>query len=179
MNLKAFDQSLTNFIAGPIAQAIPQKLRDTFLLRAFGVKIPLLFFTTPSVVDLSDDRCEIKIPLNRRTKNHLGSMYFGALAIGADCAGGMIALQMIQKSGVGVSLIFKDFHAEFLKRAEGDVHFSCESGKEIAELVERAIESGERQNLSVQVIATVPDKEGIEPVARFTLTISLKRKSRA
>jgi acyl-coenzyme A thioesterase PaaI-like protein len=179
MNLRAFDQSLTQFISGPVAQVIPRKLRDTFLLRAFGVKIPLLLFATPSVVELTDDRCEIKIPLNRRTKNHLGSMYFGALSIGADCAGGMIAFRMIEKSGVGVSLIFKDFQAEFLKRAEGDVHFSCENGKEISELVERTIETGERQNLSVQVTATVPSKVGIEPVARFVLTLSLKRKNRS
>ncbi len=174
MNLKAIDKSLADFISGPVAQALPKKLRDTFLLRAFGVKIPLLFFTTPSVIELTDERCEIKIPLNRRTKNHLGSMYFGALSIGADCAGGMIALQMIQKTGNAVSLIFKDFHADFLKRAEGDVHFSCENGVEIAELVKRAVETGERQNLPVHVIATVPNKLGIEPVARFVLTLSLK-----
>lgn len=174
MNLKAIDQSLADFISGPVAQALPKKLRDTFLLRAFGVKIPLLFFTTPSVVELTDERCEIKIPLNRRTKNHLGSMYFGALSIGADCAGGMIALQMIQRTGTPVSLIFKDFHAEFLKRAEGDVHFSCENGVEIAALVKRTVETGERQNLPVHVIATVPNKLGIEPVARFVLTLSLK-----
>ena len=177
MNLESIDQAFTNFISGPVARALPQKLRDTFLLRAFGIKIPLLLFATPTVIELNDERCEIKIPLNRRTKNHLGSMYFGALAIGADCAGGMIALRMVQKSGVEVSLIFKDFQAEFLKRPEGDVHFSCENGKEINELVARTIESGVRQNLSVQVTARVPGKLGLEPVARFTLTLSLKRMS--
>jgi acyl-coenzyme A thioesterase PaaI-like protein len=174
MNLKSIDRTITDFIAGPVAQVLPERFRDTFLLRAIGVKIPLLLFTTPSVIDLTQERCEVKIPLNGRTKNHLGSMYFGALSIGADCAGGLIAAHRIQQSKLPISLIFKDFHADFLKRAEGDVHFSCETGDEINQLVDKTIETGERQNLSVPVIATVPDKTGIEPVARFVLTLSLK-----
>jgi acyl-coenzyme A thioesterase PaaI-like protein len=175
MDLKRIDQSIQDFVVGPVANAIPEKYRDTFLLRSFGLKIPLLFFATPSVIELTEERCEIKIPLNRRTRNHLGCMYFGALAIGADCAAGLVAVRKIQNNGIPVSFIFKDFRADFLKRAEGDVHFSCEIGKEIVQLVERAIETGERQNLAVPVVATVPSLVGIEPVARFMLTLSLKR----
>jgi hypothetical protein len=36
--------------------------------------------------------------------------------------------------------------------------------------------SGERVTLPVAVTATVPDKYGDEPVARFTLGLSVKRK---
>ena len=104
-------------------------------------------------------------------------MYFGALAAGADCAGGLIAMRLIETEGRGkVSLIFKDFHADFLKRAEGDTFFTCTQGEEIQALVRKAIESGERQNLPVHLTATVPSKLGEEPVAKFTLTLSLKRK---
>src|SRR4051812_50154507 len=50
----------------------------------------LLYFTKPSVLEVNERRCEVRIPLNWRTKNHLKSMYFGALCIGADVAGGLI-----------------------------------------------------------------------------------------
>ncbi|HTL11154.1 MAG TPA: DUF4442 domain-containing protein, partial [Bdellovibrionota bacterium] len=92
-------------------------LKETLYLRAFGlIKIPMLWYLRPSVVELTDDRCVVKIPLRRRAKNHLNSMYFGALAAGADCAGGLMAMRLIRADGNRASLVFKDFHAEFLKR---------------------------------------------------------------
>lgn len=161
-------------------RAFPTYFKETALLRAFGFfKIPMLFFVSPTVVELSDLRCIIRVPLNRRTKNHLNSMYFGALSVGADCAGGLLAMRFIRDQGNKVSLIFKDFHAEFLKRAEGDVFFSCEQGQELKELVQKTMESGERENLPLQVIATVPSQFGSEPIARFTLTLSLKKRKPA
>jgi hypothetical protein len=77
-----------------------------------------------------------------------------------------------------MDLIFKDFHAEFLKRPEGDVHFSCEEGREINDLVAKARKSGERESLPVHITARVPSKLGEEPVARFILTLSVKRSER-
>ncbi|MFZ9595885.1 MAG: DUF4442 domain-containing protein [Bdellovibrionia bacterium] len=163
-----------------LLKVLSQSQFETLLLWAFGVRIPMLLFATPTVVELNEQRCEIRIPLNWRTRNHLGSMYFGTLAVGADCAGGLMAMRLIQKHRVPVSLIFKDFQADFIKRAEGDVHFSLEaqhSGSSIPALVQRAIDTGERQNLKVEVVATVPKKTGSQPVARFQLTLSLKRRS--
>jgi acyl-coenzyme A thioesterase PaaI-like protein len=106
-------------------------------------------------------------------------MYFGVLAAGADCAGGLIAMRQIREEGNQVNLIFKDFHADFLKRAEGDVLFTCEEGSAIRELVRKTLISGERENMPVHIVATVPSKLGSEPVAKFTLTLSLKLKSKS
>ncbi len=165
-------------IVGPIAQIIPSKIRETVVLRTFGfLKVPMLFYVGPVVQEMTDHHCVVKVPLTRRTKNHLNSMYFGALAVGAECAGGVIAMRYIQETGSKVSLIFKDFQAEFLKRAEGDVHFTCEQTKAVKDLVYRAMETGERQNMLLHIVATVPSKLGAEPVARFKLTLSLKRRS--
>ena len=68
-----------------LANRIPPKIRNTVLLRAFGlVKIPLLFSVSPTIAELTDEKAAIKIRLNRWTRNHWNSMYFGTLAIGAD-----------------------------------------------------------------------------------------------
>jgi len=150
--------------------------KETMFTLGFGFwKIPLIFFCRPTVEELTDRRCVVRIPLSRRTKNHLGSMYFGALAIGADLAGGMAAMRYIEQQKAPVSLVFKDFKAEFLKRPEGDVHFICEDGEAISALVKKAMESGERENLSVRITAKVPTQSD-EPVAVMDLTLSLKRK---
>ncbi len=149
-------------------------------MRALGFfKIPLIFFVSPSVVELTDEKCVVKIPLGYRTKNHLGSMYFGALSIGADTAGGLIAWRLIAQNGNNVNLVFKEFHADFLKRPESDVLFTCTEGAAIAALVERALASGERETLPVHITATCPAQSDHEPVAKFTLSLSLKKKKKS
>ena len=151
--------------------------RETLALRAWVfTKIRLISYVRPRVVDLTGERCEIVVPLSRRTRNHLRSMYFGALCTGADTAAALAALRASRKAGGRVAVIFKDMQAEFVKRAEADVHFACEQGREISELIEKADASGERQNLPVRVVATVPKLFGSDPVARFTLTLSVKRR---
>lgn len=156
----------------------PKTALATLSLRAFGLrKIPLLFFVKPSVVEMTPERFVVMIPLARRTKNHLGTMYFAVLAAGADLAAGFMAMEAIKERKEPVSLVFKNMSAEFLKRAEGDVHFICDEGVLIRDLVEKAIETGDRVEMPVSVTAIVPAKLGDEPVAEFTLTLSLKRKT--
>lgn len=151
--------------------------RETISLRLFGLaNIPLLFYVGVSVTEISPERMVVRIPLRRRTKNHLGSMYFGALCIGADCAPGAFAMYLIRQQPARISMVFKDFQAEFLKRAEGDVAFICEQGKEIRALVALAATSDERVERQIDVVATVPSISN-EPVARFKLTLSLRKRT--
>ena len=148
----------------------------TWKMRLFGLtRIPLIFFCRPRVVNITDTSLEVKIKLNRRTRNHLNSMYFGVLSIGADVTGGFLAMEYIRKSKSNISLIFKDFHADFLQRAEGDVHFICDNGSEIRALIQKSEETGKRESLPVHVTATVPSISH-DPVAKFILTLSIKKK---
>lgn len=166
-----------NKLVGSFMDQVPDSFKNTAMIRLFGLtKIPLLWFISPTVQKMTDEVCEIKVPLTRKTKNHLNSMYFGVLCAAADCAGGLTAMKHIRKSGKNIALSFKDFNAEFLKRAEGDTIFTNTQGAEISEFVKKVAESGERMNMPVHVIATVPSLEGDEPVAKFTLTLSLKLK---
>jgi len=154
---------------------LPGNIRNTFYLRYFALtRIPLLFYARPSVVEKSDQHVVVRLPLNRRTKNHQGSMYFAALAMGADVAVGLLAVELINRQEQKVSFIFKDFSAEFYRRATADVYFSCDQGGEIAELVNTALSSDQRVEKILDAVATVPS-ENDEPVARFRLTLSLKR----
>jgi len=154
-----------------------REFNTTKMILKFGIlKVPLIWLCRPKVVEHTDERLEIRIALRRRTKNHLGSMYFGALAVGADVTGGFLAMDPIVESGRNIHLIFKDFKADFLRRPEGDVHFSCNDGLAIRELVKKAIESGERHNYKMNIEAAVPSLSD-EVVARFELTLSIKDKT--
>lgn len=156
---------------------MPETKQATMMLRLFSLaNIPMILYVRPSIVEISDKKIVVKIPLRRRTKNHLKSMYFGVLAIGADCSGGLMAMKLIQESPHEISLVFKTLTAEFLKRAEGDVYFTCEDGDAISALVRKAVESKQRVESPIHVTATVPGKLGDEPVAQFTLLLSLRRR---
>ncbi|NOT77931.1 MAG: PaaI family thioesterase [Bacteriovoracaceae bacterium] len=157
---------------------IPKKYQDTIFVRLFGfMKVPMIYWVSPSIVLMDDEQCIVKIPLNRRTKNHLNSMYFGVLCTGADIAGGYVAMNEITNSKKKVALSFKDFKADFLKRAEGDVHFVVNQIPQIKAFVQEVIKSGERMNFPVEINAVVPSLNPEEVVAKFTLTLSLKLKS--
>jgi acyl-coenzyme A thioesterase PaaI-like protein len=153
-------------------------MKATWSLRLFAwTRIPLIAILRPTLLAADAKRCTVKIPLGWLTRNHLGSLYFGALCIGADLAGGLIVMNLIRARGSRVAFLFKDFHAEFHKRAEGAAIFTCQDGMRLQALLDRAESSGEREEDVVEVVATVPDKLGDEPVATFHLTISMKKRS--
>ncbi len=157
---------------------INEKIRATWVIRYFGLsKVPLILYCRPSVIKLTEETTVIKIPFKRRNKNHLKSMYFGVLAVGADIAGGILAMGLIRKSGRNISLVFKDFKADFLKRPEGDTNFTCNDGQAVKNLIDEATKTGERVNMSLKITATVPEISENEPVAEFVLTLSLKDKT--
>lgn len=138
------------------------------------LKIPMIFFLSPRVIEISDRRAEAKIPLSYRSKNHLNSMYFGALSVGADLCIGLIALHHIKKSGKNIKLVFKDFKADFKKLAKSDVHFVCEEGDKIATLVKKVAQTGTRHHATINGYAITPKASGNEIVMDFALTLSLK-----
>ena len=150
-------------------------ITNTLKVRLWGLlKVPMLWYIKPTILELDDVKCVVKIPLTRRNKNHHNSMYFGVLCAGADLAGGVCAMNFIERSGEEISLIFKDFNADFLKRVEGDCYFINTQGDEIKEFVQKVIESKERMTMPLYIEAKVPSKLGDEVVAKFTLGLSLK-----
>ena len=154
---------------------LSQKFKTNLFIKYFGfTKVPLIFYCKPKVVEISDTSVTLKIPLLRRNRNHVGSMYIGALAIGADLSSALLALNIINKSKRKIIPIFKDLKAEFLKRAEGDVHFVCNEGEKIDRMMKKVLSQNIRVNEVINVVAYVPSKLGKNPVAKFSLTLSIK-----
>lgn len=137
-------------------------------------KVPLIGYVRPSLSYLDNNKVIIKLSLNRRTKNHLGSMYFGALAVGADLAGGLHAYYHAHQENIRLSLVFKQFSAEFLRRAEHDVFFCCSMGEAIHQLVLSAHHSKERMTAPISVSAYCMNEGTQEEIARFILELSVK-----
>lgn len=151
--------------------------KNLFLSLYAWTKIPLIGFCAPRLIESGAERTVLKIGLGFRTKNHLGAMYFGALAIGSELCIAMLAVEKIRESGVKIDFLFKDYKAEFLKRAEGDVYFVCEEAQTVIAQIAEAKNSSERINRTMSAYAYVPSVSMTEKVATFQLTLSVKNRS--
>lgn len=149
--------------------------RFKFFLWYFGrFKVPMIGYVRPKIVALDDRHIIVKLPLSRRNRNHLHSMYFGALSVGADIAGGIHGFYHAQQMKCTVSLAFKSFQAQFLKRPESDVYFISEMGHDIKSMIETSKQTGERINKPIRIKAYTHYDTNPEEVADFTLELSLK-----
>ena len=149
-----------------------RKIRWKLFLLGF-FKIPMIGFVKPKIQSINDNEVSMSISLRRRTKNHLNSMYFGALAVGADVASGIHVFYLSEKYGHKVSFAFKSIEGEFLKRAETDVTFVFGEGARIKEMLEESVRTNSRINDHVTVKAFNSDQE---EVAVFRMGVSVRVK---
>lgn len=154
-----------------------EKIKFTALVNLFSlVKFPMVAFVTPEFTDLTPERCVVKVRLGLRTRNHLKSMYFGALAIGAELSIAAPCIQAIQESGQRIDFIFKDFEAQFLKRGDAHVLFTCDSAQGVRDLVTKATEHPERFEQQFEGYARTVKSD--EPIMKYKLTLSVKNQSK-
>lgn len=152
-----------------------QLTRYKIFLWYFGhFKVPLIGHLKSRLISISDEQIIIKLMLNRRSKNHLNSMYFGALAVGADLAGGLHGFYHTKKAKTKASIAFKSFQAQFLKRPETDVYFVCNMGETVKAMIQESSTTQQRVNKPVEVNAYTDYFGSSEKVAQFSLELSIK-----
>lgn len=151
--------------------------RFKFFLWYFGVfQVPLIGHLKPKLINLTDKDIVICLPLRRRSRNHLHSMYFGALAVGADLAAGLHGFYHADLAQCNISLLFKSFQAQFLKRPEDDVYFVSTMGDTVKAMIEESQATGLRINKPIVVKAYTNYLTQPEVVAEFVLELSIKVK---
>jgi acyl-coenzyme A thioesterase PaaI-like protein len=146
--------------------------RMRWMLRLMGwFKIPMLAFVNPKLIDINETETIVEVQLRRRTKNHLNSMYFGALAVGADVAAGLPVFYFAERESLRFSFSFSAMQADFHKRAESNVRFICKDMNVIKELIRTSLVDKERKNATVLVSAY---NNSDELVASFVMGLSVK-----
>lgn len=135
------------------------------------VKIPMMAFVKPRLISIDNEKVIVKIKLRRRTKNHLNSMYFAALTVGADVTAGLHAFYFAEQKKLKISFAFKSVKAEFVKQARTDVVFKTNDGNLIQGTFKKALEKNSRVNewIKVEALNTLD-----ELVAVFEMQISVK-----
>jgi hypothetical protein len=145
-----------------------------FLWKFSHFKVAMIGYLRPHLIKLTDSDIVLSLPLNRRSRNHLNTMYFGALAVGADLAGGLHGFYHADRAQCKVSLAFKSFQAQFLRRPESDVYFVCTEGLTVKNMIEESKVSRERINKPINIKAYTDYHNNPEQVADFILELSVK-----
>ncbi len=164
-NRKVTDAKLLKLLNNPV-------LFKLFLMS----ELPMGFLAGLKVKHVDTERCEINVPFKFLNKNPFRSTYFAVLAMAAEMSTGMLAMLFTRDSKPSVSMLVTHLEADFVKKATGITTFTCKQGKEINDIIEKAIITGEPVNIATESIGT--NAKG-EVEARFVIQWSFKmRKSK-
>lgn len=135
-------------------------------------KLPSAVFWRLKIKSLDAKKCEVSIPFFWRSQNPFKSIYFAALAGAAELSTG--ALCQLALAGKGsFSMLVVDFRAEYFKKANQKITFTCDQGAELFQLIDQ-LQVGENNQLTM--ISEGKSQSG-DLVARFHVTWSFKRKA--
>jgi hypothetical protein len=157
----------------PEALAYQKKMSNP-LYFWFGmlVKLPSAIFWKFRIKELDANKCVVTIPYSWRTQNPFKSIYFAAMAGAGELSTG--ALCQLAISGLGkFSMLVVDFRAEYFKKANQKITFTCEQGQELFDIIESL---KPRDTGKLTMISSGKNPQG-EEVARFYVTWSFKRKA--
>jgi acyl-coenzyme A thioesterase PaaI-like protein len=135
-------------------------------------KLPSAWFMGMRVKKISPERGEVTLPYGWRSQNPFQSIYFAAQCAAAEFSTGALATLAIAGRG-RVSMLVTNLEAEFLKKANSKVIFTCEDGNAVFAAVEKAIQTGEAQVLTM--VSTGVQATG-EVVSIVKITWSFKAK---
>jgi hypothetical protein len=157
----------------PAMQAFRRQVLNPVKLRLFLLrKLPMAWLAGLCLTALTPEAATVTIRYKYLTQNPFRSIYFAALAMAAELASGIQAMQHTQGGGA-VSMLVVGLQADFTKKAVGLIAFTCPDGAAIAAAVAESRATGEGR--TVVCTSTGRDAAG-DVVAVFRVTWSFKAK---
>ena len=150
------------------------KFTPTILNRFVLFKIPSAYFSGVRVKSITEDKISVYVRYQWINQNPFKSMYWATQGMASELATGILMMRKIYASGRNISMLVVGQKGEFLKKAKGKIVFDCLDDGKIQDAIEKAIKSGEGQNLSLMSYGV--DESG-DIVSRFEYQWSLKVKT--
>ena len=138
------------------------------------LKIPISWIAGVRLKEMNDEICITKVKFGWLNQNSFNSMFWAVQGMAAEFSTGFLCAEKIRKSGKKISMLVVHNQAEFTKKAVGRVTFSCHQGKELDTVLQKAIETGEGQTLTM--FSEGKDQKG-DLVSKFAFTWSFKVKN--
>lgn len=155
-----------------------KKFRDRidnwFLFNLFLlIKLPLAWVAGCRVKRIDTEGCQISMPYSWRNQNPFQSIYFAAQSMAAEMSTGMLCLLAIEHSGESVAMLVSHNKAEFTKKANAHVTFTCLDGKKMFDAVAETCRTGEPVLVEMRAVGVMDN--GVE-VSNFSFTWTVKKR---
>jgi len=141
-----------------------------FMLR----KLPMGFISGLKIIELDEAKAAVAVRFKWINQNPFRSIYFAVLSMAAELSTGLICFGQIYKRQPQVSMLVVKCEAQFLKKATGNIVFTCLEGDKITKAIDQTITSGE--SVVVEAIS-IGKNNNDEEVAKFLFTWSFKAKN--
>lgn len=151
-----------------------KKINSSFWMRLFLFwKLPLAWFMGLRVISCTTQAAVVRLPYGWRTQNPFRSIYFAAQCAAGELSTGLLALVALQEKDP-VSMLVVHIEAEFLKKADQALFFTCEEGENVEAVVEEILRSRQAQTLRMCSTGRLPDGT---VAARVWITWSFKARA--
>ncbi|WP_033956356.1 DUF4442 domain-containing protein [Psychroserpens jangbogonensis] len=147
----------------------PRKL-NAFL----SIKLPAAFICGVRTKSISDTTCVVSVKHRWINQNPFNSMFWAVQGMAAELTTGALVMSKVKASGNKMSMLVTSNNATYSKKATGRIHFTCNQGKDIDDLISKAIETGEGQ--SIVLNSKGVNSEGVQ-VSDFNFEWSIKVRS--
>lgn len=119
-------------------------------------KLPSAWFMGIGVQSCDETQARVSLPYGWRSQNPFRSTYFAAQCAAAELSTGLLAMAHLQEKPP-VSMLVTKIEAEFLKKADQMLLFTCVEGAEMAQAIARTLENGEAQVYRATSVGRLPD----------------------
>ncbi|ANW94993.1 thioesterase [Wenyingzhuangia fucanilytica] len=137
-------------------------------------KLPSAYLCGVRLLTLNDSTAVAKVKFKWINQNPFKSIYFAVLAMAAELSTGTLILKQTQENKHKFSTLVVGMNAQFLKKAVGEIRFTCTGGDDIKEHIHTAIKTQEGVAFTLESIGV--DESGDE-VAKFEFYWSIKIKA--
>ena len=136
-------------------------------------KLPAAFWSGVRVKSISAETCIVSVKLGWFNQNPFKSMYFAVQAMAAEFTTGALVMFHIKASEQNISMLVAQNKAVFTKKATGKISFTCNQGKEIADCIEKSIQTNEGQTIWLTSIGVNESGEQVSEM-QFQWTIKTR-----
>ena len=111
------------------------------------LRLPSVWLCGIRVTLLEQSFCEAKVKHRWINQNPFNSMFWAVQGMAAELTTGMLLIQEIQISKRKVSMLVLNNKANFSKKAQGRITFSCNSADLITNAIKKLLETDKPQTL--------------------------------
>lgn len=131
----------------------------------------MAFLAGIRLVSFDDDHASVSLPFSYLNRNPFRSIYFACQSMAAEFSTAVLCLREIARHNTEISLLVVHIEADFVKKADEMITFSCYKTGRLRQAIQRCVT---REVPQKATLATIGCNSSGETVAEFTITWSFK-----